>query len=54
MKYKAVIYQKFSQDDKFLSGAGLDNTFFTWEVDNGFKFLNFVYESPITFIYWIL
>jgi WD40 repeat protein len=52
--YKAVTLLEFSQDDKFLSGAGLDNTFFTWEVDNGFKCFNRVYESPITFIYWTL
>ena len=52
--YKAVTLLEFSQDDKFLSAAGMDNTFFTWQVDNGFKCFNRVYESPVTFIYWTL
>lgn len=50
--YKAVTLLEFSPDDKFLSAAGLDNTFFTWEVSNGYKCFNRVYEFPITFIYW--
>ena len=50
--YKAVTLLEFSQDDKFLSAAGLDNTFYTWEVSRGYKCFNRVYESPITFIHW--
>ena len=50
--YKAVTLLEFSQDDKFLCAAGLDNTFFTWEVSTGYKCFNRVYEFPITFIYW--
>ena len=50
--YKAVTLLEFSQDDKFLCAAGLDNTFFTWEVNTGYKCFNRVYEFPITFIYW--
>ena len=50
--YKAVTLLEFSQDDNFLSAAGLDNSFFTWEVLKGYKCFNRVYETPITFILW--
>lgn len=50
--YKAVTILEFSQDDKFLSAAGIDNSFFAWEVKRGFKCFNRVYEAPITFIKW--
>ena len=50
--YKAVILLEFSQDDQFLSAAGMDNSFFTWEVNKGFKCFNRVYETPITFVLW--
>ena len=50
--YKAVTLLEFSQDDNFLSAAGMDNSFFTWEVQKGYKCFNRVYETPITFILW--
>ncbi|MCQ2816524.1 MAG: WD40 repeat domain-containing protein [archaeon] len=50
--YKAVTILEFSQDDKFFSAAGLDNTFYTWEVSNGYKCFHRVYECPVTFIHW--
>lgn len=50
--YKAVTLLEFSQDDQFLSAAGVDNSFFTWEVQKGYKCFNRVYETPITFILW--
>ena len=49
---KAVTLLEFSQDDKFLSAAGLDNTLFTWEVQTGYKCFHRVYEFPISFIHW--
>ena len=50
--YKAVTLLEFSQDDKFLSAVGLDNTFYTWEVEKGNKCFSRVYETPINFILW--
>ena len=49
---KAITLLEFSQDDKFLSAAGIDNSFFTWEVRKGYKCFSRVYDSPITFIKW--
>ena len=50
--YKAVTLLEFSQDDKFLSAMGLNNTFYTWEVAKGNKCFSRVYETPINFILW--
>ena len=50
--YKAVTLLEFSQDDKFLSAVGLNNTFFTWEVSKGNKCFSRVYETPINFVLW--
>ena len=50
--YKAVNLLEFSQDDKFISAVGQDNTFYTWEVAKGNKCFSRVYETPINFLLW--
>ena len=50
--YKAVNLLEFSQDDKFISAVGQDNTFYTWEVAKGNKCFSRVYETPINFVLW--
>lgn len=50
--YKGITLLEFSQDDKFLSAAGLDNTFFIWEVESGYKCFSRIFEFPTSLILW--
>ena len=49
---KGVSILEFSQDDLYLSAAGLDNTIFVWQVDTGYKCFNKLFEFNINLLQW--
>jgi len=49
---KGVSLIEFSQDDRFISAAALDNMFYIWEVETGYKCFSRIFEFPTNLINW--
>lgn len=49
---KAVSLIEFSQDDKFISATGVDNYFYIWEIETGYKCFSRIYEFANNLIFW--
>lgn len=50
--FKGVSLLEFSQDDQYLSGAGLDNSIFIWQISTGYKCFHKVFEFNINLLQW--
>jgi WD40 repeat protein len=50
--FKGVSVLEFSQDDQYLSGGGLDNSIFIWQIQTGYKCFHKVFEFNINLLQW--
>ena len=50
--FKGVSLLEFSQDDQYLSGAGLDNSIFIWQIETGYKCFHKIFEFNINLLQW--
>jgi WD40 repeat protein len=50
--FKGVSLLEFSQDDQYLSGGGLDNSIFIWQIQTGYKCFHKVFEFNINLLQW--